>query len=170
MKVLITGSKGQLGIALNKLLSKRKDIEIVNTDIDDMDITNIEDVRKVLNKYNPNYVINCAAYTKVDECETHQDLAFKVNADGVKNIAVATKEIDATLIHVSTDYVFDGTKKEAYNEDDKTNPQSVYGKSKKAGEDNVISTLDKYFIVRTAWLYGIGRNFVNKMLELSEKK
>lgn len=111
MKVLITGSKGQLGIALNKLLSKRKDIEIVNTDIDDMDITNIEDVRKVLNKYNPNYVINCAAYTKVDECETHQDLAFKVNADGVKNIAVATKEIDATLIHVSTDYVFDGTKK-----------------------------------------------------------
>ena len=125
MKVLITGSKGQLGIALNKLLSKRKDIEIVNTDIDDMDITNIEDVRKVLNKYNPNYVINCAAYTKVDECETHQDLAFKVNADGVKNIAVATKEIDATLIHVSTDYVFDGTKKEAYNEDDKTNPQSV---------------------------------------------
>lgn len=131
MKVLITGSKGQLGIALNKLLSKRKDIEIVNTDIDDMDITNIEDVRKVLNKYNPNYVINCAAYTKVDECETHQDLAFKVNADGVKNIAVATKEIDATLIHVSTDYVFDGTKKEAYNEDDKTNPQSVYGKSKK---------------------------------------
>ena len=169
MKVLITGSKGQLGIALNKLLSKRKDIEIVNTDIDDMDITNIEDVRKVLNKYNPNYVINCAAYTKVDECETHQDLAFKVNADGVKNIAVVTKEIDATLIHVSTDYVFDGTKKEAYNEDDKTNPQSVYGKSKKAGEDNVISTLDKYFIVRTAWLYGIGRNFVNKMLELSEK-
>ena len=125
MKVLITGSKGQLGIALNKLLSKRKDIEIVNTDIDDMDITNIEDVRKVLNKYNPNYVINCAAYTKVDECETHQDLAFKVNADGVKNIAVVTKEIDATLIHVSTDYVFDGTKKEAYNEDDKTNPQSV---------------------------------------------
>ena len=169
MKVLITGSKGQLGIALNKLLSKRNDIEIVDTDIDDMDITNIEDVRKVLNKYNPNYVINCAAYTKVDECETHQDLAFKVNADGVKNIAVVTKEIDATLIHVSTDYVFDGTKKEAYNEDDKTNPQSVYGKSKKAGEDNVISTLDKYFIVRTAWLYGIGRNFVNKMLELSEK-
>ena len=133
MKVLITGSKGQLGIALNKLLSKRKDIEIVNTDIYDMDITNIEDVRKVLNKYNPNYVINCAAYTKVDECETHQDLAFKVNADGVKNIAVVTKEIDATLIHVSTDYVFDGTKKEAYNEDDKTNPQSVYGKSKQAG-------------------------------------
>ena len=79
MKVLITGSKGQLGIALNKLLSKRNDIEIVDTDIDDMDITNIEDVRKVLNKYNPNYVINCAAYTKVDECETHQDLAFKVN-------------------------------------------------------------------------------------------
>ena len=88
MKVLITGSKGQLGIALNKLLSKRKDIEIVNTDIDDMDITNIEDVRKVLNKYNPNYVINCAAYTKVDECETHQDLAFKVNADGVKKNSV----------------------------------------------------------------------------------
>ena len=168
MKVLITGSKGQLGIALNKLLSKRKDIEIVNTDIDDMDITNIEDVRKVLNKYNPNYVINCAAYTKVDECETHQDLAFKVNADGVKNIAVVTKEIDATLIHVSTDYVFEGNGTKPYTEFDAPNPVSAYGKTKLEGEKFVQQFSNHFFIFRTAWLYGDGKNFVKTMLNLSE--
>ena len=173
MKVLITGSKGQLGIALNKLLSKRKDIEIVNTDIDDMDITNIEDVRKVLNKYNPNYVINCAAYTAVDKAEENYDLADKINGDGPTNLAKAAKKVGAKLVHISTDYVFGGNLdiSKDYKEDDEKHPVTAYGKTKLHGEEGITANMDEYYIFRTAWLYGIGgNNFVKTMLKLGKDK
>ncbi len=118
-----------------------------------------------------NYIINCSGYTNVDRAETEKELAFKINGDGVKNISLIAKELDALLIHISTDYVFDGKKKEPYNEDDKTNSLSVYGKSKLKGEEYIKEILDKYFIIRTAWLYGkYGKNFVYTMLNLFNER
>lgn len=167
-KILITGSKGQLGKAINKEL-KDTNIEVINTDMKEMDITDYDEVSKTICELRPDIIINCAAYTKVESAEENIDLAFKINADGVKNIALAAKKTNAVLVHVSTDYIFDGKKESDYDEEDIPNPLSQYGLSKLKGESYVKDILDKYFIIRTAWLYGDGNNFVKTMINLSKK-
>ena len=166
MKILVTGANGMLAKEVREKFEKGN--EVIATDVKELDITNEKAVMDYVMNLKPDYIINCAAYTKVDECETHQDLAFKVNADGVKNIAVVTKEIDATLIHVSTDYVFEGNGTKPYTEFDAPNPVSAYGKTKLEGEKFVQQFSNHFFIFRTAWLYGDGKNFVKTMLNLSE--
>ena len=168
-KVLITGCNGQLGRALNQLLAGQ-DIEIINTDVDTLDICDREQVLRLVKDNKPNTIINCAAHTAVDKCETDKENAHRINALGPENLALAAKEVDARMIQVSTDYVFDGSGKEPYVESDKPCPQSVYGSTKLAGEQAVINTTDKYYIVRTAWLYGDGNNFVKTMLRLAEER
>ncbi|MEF9992433.1 MAG: dTDP-4-dehydrorhamnose reductase [Romboutsia sp.] len=168
MKIFITGACGQLGLELRKQLAKYKEHEIIATDKDELDIVDIESVNKFMLSYYPDVIINCAAYTKVDLCETDIDNAYKINAIGAKNLAIAGEIVGAKIVQISTDYVFDGNSKDRYVEDDITSPKSIYGKSKLMGEDFVRHFSSKYFIIRTAWLYGEGNNFVNTMLKLSE--
>lgn len=167
-KIIITGCNGQLGREMNRLYAGNTDIELVNTDVDELDITSIDAVMKLAKEVNPYAIINCAAYTAVDACETNQDLAFKVNTIGPRNLAIAARETGAKLLHVSTDYVFDGTKETPYYESDPICPQSVYGSTKAEAEKMVQQMADRYFILRTAWLYGDGKNFAKTMLRLSE--
>ncbi|MEJ8553413.1 dTDP-4-dehydrorhamnose reductase [Tepidibacter sp. Z1-5] len=167
MKILVTGSKGQLGIDVVNHLSRY--YEVVGLDKDDLDITNLESVLNCINEVNPDVIINCAAYTNVDGCEENQDLAYKINGIGARNLAIASNKNDIKLVHISTDFVFDGETDSVYTEFDNSNPLSVYGKSKKAGEDFIKKMSSKYFILRTAWLYGKnGNNFVKTMLRLAE--
>ena len=168
-KILITGCNGQLGRALNQLLAGQN-IEIINTDVDTLDICDREQVLHLVKAQKPDTIINCAAHTAVDKCETDKENAHRINALGPENLAMAAKEVDAQIIQISTDYVFDGSGKEPYVEDDKPCPQSVYGSTKLAGEQAVMAATDKYYIVRTAWLYGDGSNFVKTMLRLAEKQ
>lgn len=167
MKILITGSNGMLGHDLVEVLKDNH--ELVLTTSKTLDITDKEKTIEVILQNNPDIVINSAAYTDVDGCETNSDLAYRVNGEGVKNLALACKEIDCPLVQISTDYVFNGKNTRPWVEDDEIGPISVYGKSKRKGEEAILETLDKYFIVRTAWLYGInGRNFPKTMLGLAE--
>lgn len=176
--ILITGANGQLGKALNDIYEGVEGIKLVNTIVGDipykesviMDITDLQQVSSVLKKYIPQVIINCAAHTGVDLCETDEENAYKINAIGPKNLSLIANEIQARLIHISTDYVFDGESDVAYTEESPTNPQSVYGKTKLAGEEYVGSICEKYTIIRTAWLYGDGKNFVKTMLHLSENQ
>lgn len=182
MKIIITGSHGQLGNELSTILkngyseignidNQYKNCEIVAVDVDKLDITQSLDVFNFINKEKPDIVINCAAMTNVDGCETNLDIAMKVNAMGPANLAKACKKVGAKLVHVSTDYVFPGNGKIPYREWDVCSPNSIYGKSKFLGEQYVKEQTDKYFIVRTAWLYGyVGKNFVKTMLELGKTK
>lgn len=167
-KILITGSKGQLGEEILSVLQKQNEYKIIATDREELDITSNIEVLNFIDTNKPDIIINCAAYTAVDDCETNIETAYLINAIGPRNLAIAAKKNNSTMIHVSTDYVFDGEKNDAYKEFDSTNPQSVYGKSKLAGEEYVKSFADKYFIIRTAWLYGKGKNFVKTMLRLAE--
>lgn len=169
MNILVTGAKGMLAQAIKTKFSSPENALFL-TDSHDLDITNPELVNKTITELKPNLIINCAAYTAVDKAEEQPELAEKVNADGPKNLAIAAKANDATLIHISTDYVFGGNKPiaETYSEDDKKAPTSVYGKTKLAGELAIIKNCDKYYIFRTAWLYGEGKNFVRTMLELAK--
>lgn len=168
MKVMIIGHKGMLGTDLMKCFEGQ--VNLVGVDINDLDITNLDQTIQTLADVMPNVVINSAAYTDVDGCEQNLELAFKVNATGARNIAIACKRIGAAMVQISTDYVFDGKKGEAYKEFDRTNPLSIYGKSKLAGENYVKDILDKFYIVRTSWLYGMnGKNFVTTMLGLTTK-
>ncbi len=167
MKVLITGSNGMLGHDLEKVLKDKH--ELILTTSKTLDITDKENTIDFIVKNKPDVVINSAAYTDVDGCETNQDLAYAVNGEGVRNLALGCKEVDCPLVHVSTDYVFDGTAREPIGEDGEIGPISVYGKSKLKGEEAIQEILDKFFIIRTAWLYGInGKNFPKTMLELAE--
>lgn len=168
-RVLITGCNGQLGRALNQLLAGQN-IEIINTDVDTLDICSKEQVFHLVRDKKPDTVINCAAHTAVDKCETDRENARRINALGPENLALAAKEVDARMVQVSTDYVFDGSGREPYVESDIPCPQSVYGSTKLAGEQAVIKAMDKYYIVRTAWLYGEGNNFVRTMLRLAEER
>lgn len=168
-KVLITGCNGQLGRALNELLDGQN-LTIINTDVDTLDICNPEQVLALVKKEMPDTIINCAAHTAVDKCETDQENAYQINAMGPKNLAAAAKEIDAQIVQVSTDYVFDGNTDKPYTESDAPCPQSVYGSTKLAGEKAVAALTDKYYIVRTAWLYGDGNNFVKTMLRLAKER
>lgn len=167
-KIIVTGCNGQLGRAINKELSGNKDIEFVNTDVAELDITSIDKVMELAREVKPYAIINCAAHTGVDACETDVDNAYRINAVGPRNLSIAATETGAKLIHISTDYVFDGKADKPYLEFDKPNPQGMYGATKLAGENMVKDFADKYFIFRTAWLYGEGKNFVKTMLRLSE--
>ncbi len=167
-RIIITGCNGQLGREMNRLYAGNQDIELVNTDVEELDITSIDAVMKFTKDVQPYAIINCAAYTAVDACETNKDLAFKVNTIGPRNLAIAARENGAKLLHVSTDYVFDGTKQTPYYENDPLCPQSVYGSTKAEAEKMVQQMADRYFILRTAWLYGDGKNFAKTMLRLAE--
>jgi dTDP-4-dehydrorhamnose reductase len=168
MKIMITGNKGQLGFDCAKVLSKKH--EVLGVDIDDVDITKFQDVDALVRQFDPNIIINCAAYTRVDDCETEKELAWNVNVTGAENLARCVRRYGGLLIHISTDYVFDGGKNvpEPYVETDATGPVSYYGKTKLEGEKAIMRTTDQYVIIRTAWLYGInGHNFLKTMLKLS---
>ncbi len=170
MNILVIGSKGQLGTELCLKLDSEK-IEYNGIDREDVDITSLDCVIETILKYKPSVVINCAAYTQVDKCEDEFELAYAVNAIGARNIAIASERVNAKLVQISTDFVFDGEKNTPYLEFDKVNPLSVYGKSKLAGEEFVKTFSRKYFIIRTSWLYGHqGGNFVKTMLKLSETR
>lgn len=169
-KIIVTGCNGQLGRAVNELYAGDTNYEFVNTDVAELDITNIDAVMKLAREVQPYAIINCAAHTNVDACETQMDLAYKINAIGPRNLSIAANETGAKLMHISTDYVFDGHGTSPYLEFDKTGPQSMYGRTKLAGENFVKEFADRYFIVRTAWLYGDGKNFAKTMLRLSEDR
>lgn len=170
MKIIVTGCNGQLGRAVNIEYAQRPDVELVNTDVGELDITDIDAVLKFVRDVKPDAVINCAAHTNVDACETQEDLAYRINAIGPRNLAVAATECGAKLMHISTDYVFDGEGTRPYREFDAPGPRSVYGASKLAGEEFVKQFSDRFYIVRTAWLYGDGKNFAKTMLKLSQDR
>lgn len=162
MKVLITGANGMLAKAVRE---RFKEEELILTDVAELDITNLEAVKEFVKKSKPDVIINCAAYTAVDKAEEDLELARKINADGPKNLAIAAKENDCKLVHISTDYVFGGSLslEETYKEDDSKAPETVYGVTKLEGEEN----MEKYYIFRTAWLYGDGNNFVRTMTKVA---
>ena len=167
MKILITGSNGMLGHDLQEVLADKH--ELILTTSKTLDITDKQHTMDFIFEVKPDIVINSAAYTDVDGCEENQDIAYAVNGEGVRNLALACKEVDCALVHVSTDYVFDGTARDHIKEDGKIGPISIYGKSKLKGEEAILEILDKFFIVRTAWLYGInGKNFPKTILELAQ--
>ena len=168
MRIIITGANGQLGLELSKQLSRNKEYEVICTDIEELNIVDINSVNKVISKYKPDVVINCAAHTAVDVCETDIENAYKINAIGPRNLAIACEKVNAKFVQVSTDYVFDGNIDRPYREDDNTCPNSIYGSSKLMGEKFTKEFCSRHFIVRTAWLYGEGNNFVRTMLKLSE--
>ena len=196
MRILVTGAEGQLGKAIiRELLGKKQDFDFKlmltvfndvswnslynwmqenglsdeRAEITALDITDYYLVKSALGNFMPDTIINCVAYTAVDDCEEHEEEARLVNETGVKNLALVAKELDASLVHISTDYVFDGNGTKPYIEEDAVSPVSAYGRTKAMGEKAVCESLDKYFLVRTAWLYGEGKNFVKTMLVLSEK-
>jgi len=174
MKILLTGSHGQLGRELSLQLQKSA-IDFVGYDLPELDITNLQKTEKLLDVEQPTVVINCGALTNVDACETQRELAFAVNAEGPKNLATLCQARDIVLVQVSTDYVFDGAgiqengSLRPYIESDTIDPKTVYGESKAAGERYVAELCDRYFIIRTAWLYGDGNNFVKTMLKLASE-
>lgn len=168
-KIMITGCNGQLGRAMNQQYAGSTEYELVNTDVGELDITKVEKVLEMVREVKPAAIINCAAYTNVDKCETETDLAYKINAIGARNLAIAASDVNAKLMHVSTDYVFPGDVSEhPLTEFDAVCPKSAYGRTKLAGENFVRNFADRYFIIRTAWLYGDGHNFAKTMLKLSE--
>ncbi|MCX7780194.1 MAG: dTDP-4-dehydrorhamnose reductase [Negativicutes bacterium] len=168
MRVLITGAKGQLG---RELVCQIKDTgwTAIPTDVQDMDITNQSQTIAIIRQYQPDAVIHCGAYTNVDGSETDVTSAYRVNALGTQNVAAACLAVNAKMVYISTDYVFDGMLGRAYSEFDQPNPLSIYGKSKYAGERLAAHILNRLFIVRTAWLYGDGSNFVRTMLRLAHE-
>ena len=170
MKILVTGVKGQLGYDVVNELTERG-IEAVGVDIEEMDITDAASVDKVIRETAPDAVIHCAAFTAVDAAEENEGLCRKVNADGPRNIARVCKELDIKMLQVSTDYVFEGTGDHPWEPEDECRPKSVYGKTKYEGELAVKELLDKYFVVRIAWVFGInGKNFVKVMLNLAKTR
>lgn len=170
MKVLVTGVKGQLGYDVVNELEKRG-MEAVGVDIQEMDITDACSVDKVIKEARPDAVIHCAAYTAVDAAEDNEEICRKVNAEGTQNIANVCKELDIKMIYISTDYVFGGEGTRPWEPEDERDPKSVYGQTKYEGELAVENTLDKYFIVRIAWVFGVnGKNFIKTMLNLAKTR
>ena len=168
-RILVTGCNGQLGRAINEEY-KNDNVTLINTDVAELDITKVDEVLSFVEKERPDVIINCAAHTNVNACETQFDLAFLINAIGPRNLSIAASKIGAKMIHVSTDYVFDGSAIEPYTEFSPVAPLGAYGKTKLAGENFVKQFSAKYFIIRTAWLYGDGKNFVKTMLTLGEER
>lgn len=173
-KILVTGANGQLGRAIRHEYAG-ENVEFINTDVvmteeihSTLDITSIDEVMSLVKQTKPDVIINCAAHTNVDKCEQEWDLAYKINAIGPRNLSIAATETGAKMVHVSTDYVFEGNGTRPYTEFDEIHPISAYGKTKAEGEKFVREFAQRYFILRTAWLYGDGKNFVKTMLRLSE--
>lgn len=175
-KIMITGASGQLGLALYGLLKDKPEYKLLRTDavpgedgaIQALDITKEDEVKDYVKQLAPDIIINCAAFTAVDLCETEEEKAFRINALGPGYLAEAAEMSGAKLVHVSTDYVFDGQASSPYIEDAPTNPASAYGRTKQAGDELVQKNCSRYFILRTAWVYGEGKNFVKTMLRLAQ--
>lgn len=168
LKLWIVGANGQIGSALNELVEPL-DVEVLNTDKDEVDIACTDDVIRFGEINRPDVIINCAAITDIDECQNDVDQAYRINALGPRNLCIVARKIGAKVVQISTDDVFDGTSDKPYNEFDNTNPQTVYGRSKKAGEDYVKEFTHKHFIIRSNWVYGKnGKNFVNQLLTSKE--
>ncbi len=171
LRLLVIGHKGMLGSDLVSMSESK--YEVIGLDSSELDITDLNAVVAKLNELKPNIIVNCAAYTNVDGCEENQDLAYKVNGVGIRNLAIAGSKLVETpkIVHISTDYVFDGEGNTDLKEYDLVNPLSVYGKSKLMGEEMLKSFYDKYYILRTQWLYGKnGNNFVKTMLKLASER
>lgn len=170
MKILITGANGMLAKSVKKRLETGN--ELICTDVADLDITDEEAVLKFVTESKPDYIINCAAFTAVDKAETAGEIVERINADGPENLAKAAKQNNSVLVHISTDYVFGGDLaiEKDYKEEDSKAPVTVYGVTKLQGEEQIQANTEKYYIFRTAWLYGDGNNFVRTMLNLGETK
>lgn len=170
MKCLITGAHGQLGYDVARELKLRGYNDVIALGHSDMDITNVQEVQKIITNIRPDVVFHCAAYTKVDQAEEEKELCKAVNTEGTRQIAIACKKVDAKLIYISTDYVFDGEKDGEYSTQDTANPQSIYGMTKYLGEE--YSKINpKTYIVRISWVFGIsGKNFIKTMLKLAENR
>jgi len=171
MVVLVTGANGQLGQAIQSISGNYPEIDFVFCDSSSLDITNSENVNQIFEKVKPNYCINAAAYTAVDKAESEQEKAFSINVMGAKNLAETCKENHTTLLHVSTDFVFDGNKSTPYSEEDIPNPTGVYGQTKLDGERAIQETFDKYYIIRTSWVYSqFANNFMKTMIRLGSER
>lgn len=169
MRIFVAGKKGMLASDLTPFLESKG--EVKGGDLPDFDITDINRISNELAEFRPDLVINCAAYTAVDKAEEEAETAYGVNGSGAENLAVVCRELESKLIHISTDFVFDGKKNRPYNENDTPNPLSVYGKSKLEGETKIQEVTDRYLIVRTSWLYGqAGGNFVKTIIRLAKER
>lgn len=162
-KIWITGAEGHIGTALLDLL-EGVEYQLLPTDIEEVDITKIDEVTQFVHVNRPDVVINCAGLTDVQECENNVDEAYRVNAIGVRNVALAANEVNAKVIQISTDDVFDKESRVPYNEFDNVYPRTIYGKSKEAGEKILTQLLNRFVIIRSSWIYGIGRDFVDEVL------
>lgn len=162
-KIWITGAEGHIGTALIDLL-EGVEYQLLPTDINEVDITKIDEVTRFVHVNRPDVVINCAGLTDVQECENNVDEAYRVNAIGVRNVALAANEVNAKVIQISTDDVFDKESRIPYNEFDNVHPRTIYGKSKEAGEKILTQLLNRFVIIRSSWIYGIGRDFVDEVL------
>jgi len=168
MKILLTGKVGQVGFELNRRLEKI--YEVIATGRDELDFLNLENIRYFIDKNKPDMIINAAAYTSVDKAESEPDLAYKINVSALEVMCEKAKELNIPIIQFSTDYVFDGSHHKPYNETDKTNPISIYGKTKWDAEE-VIRGYSKHIILRTSWVFGVhGNNFLKKILKAIQKK
>ncbi|MBM6500829.1 dTDP-4-dehydrorhamnose reductase [Flavobacterium macrobrachii] len=171
MVVLVTGSSGQLGQSLQFIAPNYPQIDFVFCDSKTLDITNLENCNQVFDQYKPNFCINAAAYTAVDKAESEFEKAFAINVTGVKNLAQVSKKHDTILLHISTDFVFDGSKTKPYIETDIPNPTGVYGQTKLDGEKVIQQIWEKHFIIRTSWVYSqFGNNFMKTMLRLASER
>ena len=171
MVVLVTGANGQLGQSIQFIAGNYPDIQFIFCSSSDLDITNKDNCEKVFSQSKPDFCINAAAYTAVDKAETETEKAHFINVIGAKNLAEVCKYFGTTLLHISTDFVFDGNKPIPYAEEDATNPHSVYGQTKLDGEKAIREVLDNYFIVRTSWVYSqFGNNFMKTILRLAKER
>lgn len=168
-KVWIVGANGRLGRAINELLDSRE-VEILNTDIEEVDMTQTQSVIAYGDIHRPDVIINCAGLTCIETCEKDIEKAYKVNALGARNLSISARKIGARMVHISTDDVFDGMGQVPYTEFDIPNPESIYGKSKLAGENFIKEFANKYIIIRSSWIYGEGESFVTTLLEEAKKK
>jgi len=167
MVVLVTGANGQLGQAIQSISGNYPEIDFVFCDLSTLDITNVNQIKETFKQFKPNYCINASAYTAVDKAESEPEKAFSINVTGAKNLAEACKENNTILLHISTDFVFDGNKKVPYSEEDVPKPTGVYGQTKLDGEKAIQKTFDNYFIIRTSWVYSqFANNFMKTMLRL----
>ena len=171
MVVLVTGAGGQLGQALQFIASSYPDVQFVFCDSKELDITNLNNIKLIFEYFKPKFCINTAAYTAVDKAESETEKAHLINVVGAKNLAEVCKEFDTILLHISTDFVFDGTKDSPYSEEDTPNPNDVYGQTKLDGEKAIQETWQKHFIIRTSWVYSqFGNNFMKTMLRLASER
>ncbi len=170
MRILVAGARGMLGTDLVCVLEE-KGHEVFATDVEELDITQPDFLARMIGDICPDVVVNCAAYTNVDRAEEEPERAFRINGLGAKNLSLVCEDHDIELCHISTDYVFDGTKEGPYLPDDPPNPINAYGRSKLAGEESIREIMNKYYIIRTSWLYGrYGKNFVYTILDLAKKQ